>query len=117
MAYKIDYSTLKTPELCYADFCLLPLGTGSASVSTEIAEVQKLIRSSGLKYCMHSAGTTVEGSWEEVMTIIGKAHALVHQAGVARIQTSMRVGTRTDKVQPFEDKVKKVEELLAKEGQ
>jgi len=35
------------------------LGTGSPSVSREIADVQKLIRSSGLKYCMHSAGTTV----------------------------------------------------------
>ena len=22
---KVDYSTLKTPELCYADFCLLPV--------------------------------------------------------------------------------------------
>ncbi|KEZ44816.1 hypothetical protein SAPIO_CDS2930 [Scedosporium apiospermum] len=112
---KVDYSTLKTPELCYADFCLLPLGTGSPSVSREIADVQKLIRSSGLKYCMHSAGTTVEGSWDEVMNIIGKAHALVHQAGVSRIQTSMRVGSRTDKIQHFEDKVNKVEEILAKE--
>ncbi|CAI4211512.1 unnamed protein product [Parascedosporium putredinis] len=115
MASKVDYSTLKTPALCYADFCLLPLGTGSASVSNEIAGVQKLIRASGLKHHMHSAGTTVEGSWDEVMDVIGKAHTLVHQNGVVRIQSSMRVGSRTDKVQHFEDKVRKVEEILAKE--
>jgi hypothetical protein len=28
------------------------------------------------------------------MNVIGQAHALVHQQGVQRIQTSMRVGTR-----------------------
>lgn len=113
----MDYSTLKTPDACYADFCLIPLKTGSVSVAQEIADVQRLIRSSGLKYSMHSAGTTVEGSWDEVMGIIGKAHSLVHQSGAPRIQTSMRVGTRTDKVQHFEDKVKKVEEILAKDEQ
>lgn len=35
------------------------MGTGSASVSTQIAEVQRLVEKSGLKYVMHSAGTTL----------------------------------------------------------
>ncbi len=34
-----------------------------------------------------------EGSWDEVMKVIGQAHALVHQKGVLRVQSSMRVGT------------------------
>ncbi|KAL2107148.1 hypothetical protein VUR80DRAFT_5649 [Thermomyces stellatus] len=114
---KIDYSTLKVPEVCVCDFCLLPLGTGSPSVSTEVAEIQKLVRASGLNYTLHSAGTTIEGPWNEVMSVVGKAHTLVHQMGAARIQTDMRVGTRTDKKQPFADKVKKVEEILSKETQ
>lgn len=54
-----------------------------------------------------------EGSWDDVFRVIGQAHSLVHQRGVVRIQTSMRVGTRTDKKQGFEDKVKRVEDLLA----
>lgn len=37
---------------------------------------------------------TTEGSWDEVMHVIGQAHALVHQTGAQRVQTSMRVGTR-----------------------
>lgn len=112
---RMDYSTLKPPALCYADFCLLPLGTGNPSVSKEIAAIQRLVKASGLQYSMHSAGTTVEGSWDEVFAVIGKAHALIHQSGAPRIQTDMRVGTRTDKHQPYQDKVTKVEELLAKE--
>ncbi|KAL2212725.1 DUF77-domain-containing protein [Sarocladium strictum] len=65
---------------------------------------------------MHSAGTTVEGTWDEVFTIIGKAHTVVHERGVARVQTSLRAGTRTDKVQTPEDKVRSVEKRLAEEG-
>jgi uncharacterized protein (TIGR00106 family) len=102
--------------------------------------VQKVLQASGLKYTMHSAGTTVgesrqspwrlkvlhrvriseadsegvqEGGWDEVMTVIGKAHAVVHERGVVRVQSSLRVGTRTDKSQTAEDKVKRVQDLLA----
>ncbi|KAI1643840.1 uncharacterized protein F4817DRAFT_361181 [Daldinia loculata] len=92
------------------------VGTGSVSVAEEVAEVQKLLKASGLTYTMHSAGTTVEGSWDEVMKVIGQAHSVVHSKGVVRVQSSMRVGTRTDKKQTAVDKVKRVEDLLAKQA-
>ncbi|KAI1134901.1 hypothetical protein F5Y05DRAFT_416799 [Hypoxylon sp. FL0543] len=92
------------------------VGTGKASVADEVAEVQRLLKASGLTYTMHSAGTTVEGSWDEVMRVIGQAHSVVHSKGVVRVQSSMRVGTRTDKKQTAQDKVKRVEEILAKEA-
>lgn len=41
------------------DFCLVPIGTPTASVSKEVAEVQRLLKKSGIKYSMHSAGTTI----------------------------------------------------------
>ncbi|KAK9448682.1 YkoF-like protein [Limtongia smithiae] len=97
---------------CTADFCLIPMGTETASISKYIAEVQVLIRSSGLKYSMHSAGTTVEGPWDKVMELIGKAHELIHSLGVSRVQSDIRVGTRIDKVQSFTDKVDAVEKIL-----
>jgi uncharacterized protein (TIGR00106 family) len=109
----MDYSSIPTPAACYVDFCLIPVGTGSVSVAAEIAEVQRVLQASGLKYTMHSAGTTVEGSWDDVMAVVGRAHAVVHQRGVVRVQSSMRVGTRTDKSQTAEDKVKRVADLLA----
>lgn len=116
-----DYSNIETPASCYVDFCLIPVsinhicihkhreeqmlnpcclfvwqqvGTGNVSVAKEVAEVQRVLAASGLKSTMHSAGTTVEGSWDEVMKVIGQVHAVVHQGGVKRVQTSMRVGTR-----------------------
>ncbi|KAE9974791.1 hypothetical protein BLS_002903 [Venturia inaequalis] len=110
-----DFTTLATPPVCVADFCLIPIGTPTASVSNEVAQVQRLLKKCGLSYSMHSAGTTVEGSWDDVMKVIGQCHAMLHERGVLRIQSDIRVGTRTDKKQKFEDKVKKVESLLAKD--
>ncbi|PSR75465.1 YkoF-like protein [Coniella lustricola] len=112
---RMNYSGVATPERCYVDFCLIPVGTASLSVANEVAAVQKLLKESGLTYTMHSAGTTVEGSWDEVMAVVGKAHAVVHAMGVGRVQSSMRVGTRTDKKQTAADKVKRVEDLLAED--
>ncbi|KAI9823040.1 MAG: hypothetical protein M1832_002694 [Thelocarpon impressellum] len=107
------HASLSTPAACVADFCLIPIGTSTASVSHQIAEVQRLMQSSGLSYSMHSAGTTVEGSWDDVMKLIGRAHTLLHEKGVVRIQSDIRVGSRTDKKQSFEEKVAAVNDLLA----
>jgi hypothetical protein len=59
MSASADLNNLKTPPACIADFCLIPLGTPTASVSKEVAEVQRVLKKSGLEYSMHSAGTTV----------------------------------------------------------
>ncbi|EPE04896.1 cell wall biogenesis protein [Ophiostoma piceae UAMH 11346] len=111
----MDYSSVPTPAACYADFCLIPVGTGNVSVAEDVAEVQRLLEASGLTVTMHSAGTTVEGSWDDVMRVIGQAHTVVHQRGVLRVQSSMRVGTRTDKKQTAADKVQRVKDILGKE--
>lgn len=105
-------SDIKTPPKATADFCLIPLGTPTASVSEQIADVQRLLKQSSLKYTMHSAGTTVEGSWDDVMKVIGQAHQMLHEKGIVRIQSDIRAGSRTDKSQTAEDKVNAVERLL-----
>ncbi|OAX84514.1 hypothetical protein ACJ72_01105 [Emergomyces africanus] len=90
------------------------MGTSSPSVSKQIADIQRLVEKSGLKYVMHSAGTTLEGSWDAVFAVIGQAHTMLHKQGIVRIQTDVRVGSRIDKVQSMEDKVSAVDKLLGK---
>jgi uncharacterized protein (TIGR00106 family) len=60
---------------------------------------------------------TAEGSWDDVMKVIGQCHAMLHANGVMRIQSDIRVGTRTDKKQGFKDKVEAVERLLGGDGE
>ena len=40
-------------------------------------------------------GGYAEGSWDEVMKVIGQAHCMLHEQGVVRIQTDIRVGSRS----------------------
>ena len=47
------------------------------------------------------------------MTLIGQCHSMLHANGVVRIQSDIRISSRTDKKQGFEDKVRAVEKLLA----
>jgi hypothetical protein len=42
---------------------------------------------------------------------------MLHEKGIVRIQTDIRVGSRTDKVQTMQDKVSAVERLLAADHQ
>lgn len=90
---------------CLADVCMVPIGTGSASISDFVAAIEKKIQDSHLKSTLHSAGTTIEGPWDEVMSLIGEVHEYAHEQGFVRLQTSMRVGTRTDKHQTAKDKI------------
>ena len=50
------------------------------------------------------------------MHVIGQCHNLLHASGVTRIQTDIRVGTRTDKKQSAQDKLSAVQNLLARDN-
>ncbi|KAJ3826225.1 hypothetical protein F5880DRAFT_128144 [Lentinula raphanica] len=94
------------------------MGTGEPSVAGYIAECQRILEKSGLKYKMHGYGTNLEGSWFEVSKAIHDCHLAVHAQGAPRIATDIRIGTRTDReIAPGtgnEAKVKRVEEILSK---
>ena len=94
-----------------ADVCLVPIGIG-VSVSREIAACQKVLRDAGLKIQLHAYGTNVEGEWEAVFEAVRRCHETVHEMGAPRISTTIKLGTRTDRAQTMEDKVRSVEEKI-----
>jgi len=93
------------------DFCVVPIGVG-VSVSEYIAACQRVLIEAGLKHEMHMYGTNIEGEWDDVLAAVKKCHEVVHQMGAPRISTSIRLGTRTDREQTMEDKIKSVEQKL-----
>ncbi len=95
-----------------ADIMITPIGVG-VSVSKYVAECQKIFKQAGLKVILHSYGTNIEGEWDEVFSAIKKCHQVVHEMGVPRISSNMRFGTRTDREQSMEDKIKSVEDKLS----
>jgi len=93
------------------DLCVVPIGVG-VSVSNEIAECQRIIRAAGLKSQMHPYGTIIEGDWDAVLVCVKRCHERLHELGVPRVFTNLKLGTRIDKHQQMEDKVASVEEKL-----
>ncbi|MBV9507087.1 MAG: MTH1187 family thiamine-binding protein [Acidobacteriia bacterium] len=95
-----------------ADLCLVPLGVG-LSVSKEIAVCERILKEAGLETKLHAYGTNIEGEWDQVFDAIKRCHEALHAMGVPRISSNLRFGTRIDRAQTIDDKIRSVEEKLA----
>lgn len=93
------------------DFCLIPIGVG-VSLSEYIVACQKLLEQRGFRTELHAFGTLIEGEWEPVLEAVRDCHALVHEMGCPRVTTTLKIGTRADRAQTGEDKVRSVREKL-----
>ena len=94
------------------DLCVVPLGVG-VSVSQYIAACQKVLSEAGFQPHLHAYGTTIEGDWDAVMAAVKHCHEAVHEMGAPRISTTIKLGTRTDRAQTIENKVRSVEDKLS----
>jgi uncharacterized protein (TIGR00106 family) len=87
-----------------ADICVLPLGK-ETSVSQCVRACQQVIEEAGLTHKVHAYGTNIEGDWDDVMAAARRCHEVLHEMGIPRISTSIKVGTRTDKAQSIQQKI------------
>jgi uncharacterized protein (TIGR00106 family) len=94
------------------DFCITPLNV-EASLTPYIAECQVIISGMGLSHHLHAYGTNIEGEWETVMEAIKRCHARLHEMGVPRLSTQLKIGTRSDREQTMADKVEHVRAFIA----
>ena len=94
-----------------AEFTIIPIGVG-VSLSKYVAVCEKVLEKTGLHFELHANGTNLEGEWDAVMNAIKACHDTLHEMGVPRISTVVKVGTRVDREQEMQDKVKSVQEKL-----
>jgi uncharacterized protein (TIGR00106 family) len=93
------------------DLCVVPIGVG-LSVSKYVAVCHEIITAAGLKSNLHAYGTNIEGDWDTVFKAVKDCHEKIHDMGAPRITTTIKLGTRTDRNQGMEDKIKSVKEKL-----
>ncbi|TDX32758.1 uncharacterized protein (TIGR00106 family) [Modicisalibacter xianhensis] len=94
-----------------ADLNVIPLGVG-VSVSSYVAACERVIQEAGLNHRLHAYGTNIEGEWDEVAAVVKRCHEVLHDMGAPRVNTSLKLGTRTDREQTMADRVSVVEGLL-----
>ncbi len=94
------------------DLCVVPMGVG-LSVSEYVAACERVLQEANLEHTLHAYGTNIQGEWDDVLAAVKRCHEVVHEMGVPRIFTTMKLGTRTDREQSMDDKVRSVREKLA----
>jgi uncharacterized protein (TIGR00106 family) len=93
-----------------ADICVIP-NTGRTSVREEVALAHEILAQTGSKVLLHGYGTNVEGDYDTIFAALKRIHEELHRRGAARISTTIRLGSRTDKEQSIEDKIEAVRSL------
>jgi len=96
---------------CMADLCVIPFNQ-QISVADEIATCHRVLQTFALDIQLHGYGTNLYGDWDEVFGAIKACHEALHESGIVRISSTIKVGTRTDKDQTIQEKVQAVEDRL-----
>ncbi len=94
------------------ELSVIPLGRGR-SISADLADLARIIDTSGLDYRLTAAGTIIEGTWDQLMEVARKCHAEMRKK-TDRVVTFMKVddyeqrtGRLTAAVASIEQKVGK----------
>ena len=97
-----------------ADLTVLALGRPDVSASGYIEEIQRrLAQQDRVRFRMHAMGTSLEGTTEDILAVVGELHAVPFEQGVPRVYTVLKLDERRDRPdQTLEDKVASVEKLL-----
>lgn len=96
---------------CMADICVIPFN-GKISVADEIAQCHQVLKRFDIDIQLHGYGTNLHGEWDEVFAAIKACHEELHEQGIVRISSTIKVGTRTDKDQSIDDKINAVNQRL-----
>ncbi len=90
------------------EISVVPIGTGSPSVSTFVRAALTVIKKSGLNYEVNPMGTCLEGDWDRIFSTVKEIHDTLTQMGCARIVTTIKIDDRRDKNQTMKGKVTRV---------
>src|SRR3954469_12421591 len=100
-----------------ADLTVLALGRPQVSAGEYIAEIQRrLAKQDRVRYRMHAMGTSLEGSTEDILAVVGELHAVPFDQGVPRVYTILKLGERRARPdQRPSAKVRTVEKRLSRD--
>jgi uncharacterized protein (TIGR00106 family) len=96
-----------------AQVTVVPLGTGSPSLSHYVADVEKVLNNyPNIKRQLTPMATILEGEMDEILTAVREMHEAPFLKGAQRVSTRIGIDDRRDKPTTMERKVKVVEDLL-----
>ena len=98
-----------------AEVSIVPVGTGSPSVSDYVKEAIKVIDDSGIEYMLCPMGTVMQGELEDILSLIGDLHQHMNSMGVKRLVTRLVIDERSDKELSMGGKLESIESITEKD--
>ncbi len=90
----------------------IPLGTGSTSVSSFVAQIQQKLVEEKATFKLCDMGTVIEGDIDELLRLVRVIYDLPFLAGAERVVTQISIDDRRDKAVALGDKTRTVQALL-----
>ena len=99
--------------MAIAEVSVVPLGTGTPSVSEYVARAIKVLeQEKDMKYELTAMGTIMEGDLDRILAVIRRMHEETFGQGVARVLTTIKIDDRRDKLQTMKAKLDSVSKKL-----
>jgi uncharacterized protein (TIGR00106 family) len=95
-----------------AEFSITPVGKG-VSVGSYVSRCLDIVDRSGMPYRLNAMGTVVEGSVDDIMTLITKCHKAVAE-DCERVSTIVKIDDRKGATGQLDGKVRDVERRLGR---
>ncbi|UCC66046.1 MAG: MTH1187 family thiamine-binding protein [Deltaproteobacteria bacterium] len=95
------------------EISVVPVGTGSPSVSRFVADCVKILEEKRIKYEVTSMGTEVEGEVGELLRLAEEMHCAPFTKGAQRVVTTIKIDDRRDKKLKMEEKKEAVRKRLS----
>jgi uncharacterized protein (TIGR00106 family) len=94
------------------EITVVPIGTGTPSLSAYVAGVVRELQAAGLEYELGPMGTVVVGEVEQLLEVARRMHEAPFAMGAARVATTIKLDDRRDKELTIAGKVGAVQEKL-----
>jgi uncharacterized protein (TIGR00106 family) len=100
-------------KMAIVEVTIVPLGTGSPSVSQYVANCHKVLeQANDVKYQLTPMATVIEGELDRILAIVRQMHEVPFASGAVRVSTLIRIDDRRDKELTMDGKIQSVMEKL-----
>ncbi|MBY0122396.1 MTH1187 family thiamine-binding protein [Bacillus sp. S/N-304-OC-R1] len=102
--------------MAIVDVTVIPIGTSTPSVSTYVAEIQRVLKvyedKGQIRFELTPMNTIIEGDLPVLFEVIQAMHEVPFQKGLMRVATNIRIDDRRDITRRMEEKIEAVEKKL-----
>ena len=99
--------------MAVVEVSIVPLGTGSPSVSKHVARAIKVLQEEPeLKHAPTAMGTIIQGDLDSILKVVRKMHETAFNEEVMRVVTTIKIDDRRDKELSIDGKLSSLEREL-----